>query len=46
MRKNKGYGTKDHMNGVKEYGVTNKHRFSYKIVNEMSKVIPVYTLKE
>lgn len=36
MRKNKGYGTKDHMNGIKEYGVTSKHRFSYKIVEEYS----------
>ena len=45
MRKNKGYGTKDHMNGIKKHGVTDKHRFSYKIVNEVSKMIPIYHLK-
>lgn len=44
MRKNKGYGTKDHMNGIKEYGVTSSHRFSYKIVNDMSKTMPIYQL--
>lgn len=45
MRKNKGYGTKDHMNGIKEHGVTSAHRFSYKIVNDMSKVYPIYSLQ-
>lgn len=44
MRKNKGYGTKDHMNGIKEHGVTSSHRFSYKIVNDMSKTMPIYQL--
>ena len=44
MRKNKGYGTKDHMNGIKEHGVTSAHRFSYKIVNDMSNVYPIYSL--
>jgi ribonuclease HII len=45
MRKNKGYGTKDHMNGIKQYGVTTGHRFSYKIVNDMSNMYDVYELK-
>ena len=46
MRKNKGYGTKDHMQGIKLHGVTNKHRFSYRIVNEMSNYFPVYNLDD
>ena len=28
---NKGYGTKDHINAIKEYGLTQWHRKSYKI---------------
>ena len=44
MRKNKGYGTKDHMNGIKEHGVTSKHRFSYKIVEEYSNIKDVLVL--
>ena len=44
MRKNKGYGTKDHMNGIKEHGVTSKHRFSYKIVEEYSNIKDVLEL--
>ena len=29
LRKNKGYGTKQHMTGLKTYGVTEYHRMSY-----------------
>ena len=44
MRNNKGYGTKDHMLGIEKYGVTDKHRFSYKIVEQYSNLKPVHTL--
>lgn len=44
MRNNKGYGTKDHMSGIEKYGVTDKHRFSYKIVEQYSNLKPVLTL--
>lgn len=44
MQNNKGYGTKDHMLGIEKYGVTDKHRFSYKIVEQYSKIKPVLTL--
>ena len=44
MRNNKGYGTKDHMSGIEKYGVTDKHRFSYKIVEQYSNLKPVHTL--
>jgi ribonuclease HII len=32
---NKGYGTKKHMNGIKEYGITDLHRKSYGICKEL-----------
>jgi ribonuclease HII len=44
MRNNKGYGTKDHMLGIEKYGVTDKHRFSYKIVEQYSNLKSVHTL--
>jgi ribonuclease HII len=44
MRNNKGYGTKDHMSGIEKYGVTDKHRFSYKIVEQYSNLKSVLTL--
>ena len=44
MRNNKGYGTKDHMSGIEKYGVTDKHRFSYKIVEQYSNLKPVFSL--
>jgi len=44
MRNNKGYGTKDHMSGIEKYGVTDKHRFSYKIVEQYSNLKPVLPL--
>ena len=31
LLKNKGYGTKDHMNAIKEYGITKWHRKSFKL---------------
>lgn len=31
LRKNKGYGTKKHMDGIKEYGITQWHRKSFGI---------------
>lgn len=31
LLKNKGYGTKDHINGIKKYGITNHHRKSFGI---------------
>jgi ribonuclease HII len=31
LLKNKGYGTKDHMNAIKEYGSTKWHRKSFKL---------------
>ena len=31
LLKNKGYGTKDHMNAIKEYGPTKWHRKSFKL---------------
>ena len=31
LLKNKGYGTKDHINAIKEYGPTKWHRKSFKI---------------
>lgn len=32
--KNAGYGTKDHIDGLKKYGVTPQHRHSYKPIKE------------
>ena len=34
LRKNKGYGTKKHMDGIKEYGITQWHRKSFGICRE------------
>ena len=31
LHKNKGYGTKDHLNAIKEFGLTQWHRISFKI---------------
>ncbi len=31
LHKNKGYGTKDHLNAIKEFGLTQWHRKSFKI---------------
>lgn len=37
FKKNKGYGTKDHMLALEKYGVTKHHRMSYAPVFEASK---------
>ena len=34
ISKNKGYGTKEHMNAIKEYGISEYHRRSYKPCND------------
>ena len=31
LLKNKGYGTKKHIDGIKKYGLTNHHRHSFNI---------------
>lgn len=33
LKKNKGYGTKDHLNGIKKYGLSKYHRKSFHIKN-------------
>lgn len=35
FEKNAGYGTKEHIEGLKKYGVTPEHRKSYKPIKEM-----------
>ena len=35
IHKNKGYGTKDHLLGIKEYGLTNLHRKSFLIKSNL-----------
>lgn len=35
FEKNAGYGTKDHIEGLKKYGVTPEHRKSYKPIKEL-----------
>lgn len=35
FEKNAGYGTKDHIEGLKKYGITPEHRKSYKPIKEM-----------
>lgn len=37
FEKNAGYGTKDHINGLKKYGITPEHRKSYKPIKEFLK---------
>ncbi len=34
FKNNKGYGTKKHINAIKEYGITKYHRLSYKPVSD------------
>ena len=34
LEKNKGYGTKQHLDGIKEYGISNWHRKTYGICKE------------
>ncbi len=34
LKNNKGYGTKKHMEAIKEYGITKYHRLSYKPVSD------------
>lgn len=35
FEKNAGYGTKDHLEGLKKYGITPEHRKSYKPIKEL-----------
>jgi len=35
FEKNAGYGTKDHIEGLKKYGITPEHRKSYKPIKEL-----------
>jgi len=35
FEKNAGYGTKDHIEGLKKYGITPEHRLSYKPIKEI-----------
>ncbi len=37
FEKNAGYGTKDHIEGLKKYGITPEHRKSYKPIKEFLK---------
>lgn len=39
FEKNAGYGTKDHIEGLKKYGVTPEHRKSYKPVKELLEAV-------
>jgi ribonuclease HII len=39
LKNNKGYGTKKHLEAIKEYGITKYHRLSYKPVKENSSKI-------
>ena len=34
LKNNKGYGTKKHMEAIREYGITKEHRLSYKPVSD------------
>ena len=34
FEKNAGYGTKEHIEGIKKYGVISEHRKSYKPIKE------------
>ena len=34
LKNNKGYGTKKHIEAIKEYGITKEHRLSYKPVSD------------
>lgn len=36
FEKNAGYGTKDHISGIKAYGLIPEHRFSYKPIKQFS----------
>ena len=36
LLKNKGYGTKKHMDGIKEYGISRHHRKTFGICREYS----------
>ena len=36
---NKGYGTKKHMSGIKEYGITDLHRKSYGICKNLDVMV-------
>ena len=38
LRKNKGYGTKDHIEGIKEHGISEWHRKSFGICGRVNKV--------
>jgi len=38
LRKNKGYGTKQHMSGIDIYGITSYHRLSYKPCKNKTKI--------
>ena len=35
FEKNSGYGTKDHIEGLKKYGITPEHRKSYKPIRKL-----------
>lgn len=39
MGSNKGYGTKAHMNGIKEYGITKYHRTSFNPCSNIEKIV-------
>ena len=39
FEKHKGYGTKAHIEGLKQYGITPEHRKSYKPIQEVIKNI-------
>ena len=34
LKNNKGYGTKKHIEAIKQYGITKYHRLSYKPVSD------------
>ena len=36
LRKNKGYGTKQHMEGLKKYGITKWHRKTFGICKQLA----------
>ena len=42
LKHNKGYGTKKHIEAIKEYGITKYHRLSYKPVSDYKDKINNY----
>ena len=44
LKNNKGYGTKKHLEAIKEYGITKYHRLSYKPVSDYKDKLNTYKI--